>query len=308
MEKTLILYHNTTSYYFENICSDQCSIHAVFRSEKWMTQKILRVFRKLSSSLTRIYYGDWYANLDSYSKVIVFDTPFSYDKKLLINISKKSKSIKKFFYFWNIVKNQTMLHEIQQACDQAGFVLYSYNGIDCEKYILKYNPSMYDINLKLHPKEIEYDTFFLGFLKDKVDKLLNINELFRQAALTPRLIIVDLCDEKLHYSCFEYRQREVAYKEYLEMLNESRSILDVAQSGQDGLSLRVMEAIFLNKKLITTNKAVKDTIFYDENNILIFDDTTTPEDIRHFFDKPFKKYSQEIRDYYSIEQWVERFV
>lgn len=55
------------------------------------------------------------------------------------------------------------------------------------------------------------------------------------------------------------------------MVGTSRAILDIAQQKQDGYSMRVMEAIFFNKKLVTTNTAVKQSVFYDENNIFIVD-------------------------------------
>ena len=71
---------------------------------------------------------------------------------------------------------------------------------------------------------------------------------------------------------------------------------------------RVMEAIFFNKKLVTTNTAVKQSVFYDENNIFIVDlKTTTADELQAFFAKPFRNYSDEVREYYSIEAWVDRF-
>ena len=245
MKRVLILYNNTSTYFFDRINKGKIVIKNVFDNKNWMHNKFLCLLRKINSHFTYFFYGDWYRHLNDYEKIIVFDTPFLYDKKLLKNISKRATHCKKFYYSWNIVHDEHLNKIEKKETETYGFKFYCY---------------------------------------DKGDEYRNIN------------------------SAYEYRDGEVSYYEYLEMLSKSRSILDIAQSGQDGLSLRVMEAIFFNKKLITTNKAVKDTMFYDENNILIFNDATTAEDIKQFFNKPFKEYSQEVRDYYSIEQWVERFV
>lgn len=100
----------------------------------------------------------------------------------------------------------------------------------------------------------------------------------------------------------------LGYYDYLKMVGTSRAILDIAQQKQDGYSMRVMEAIFFNKKLVTTNTAVKQSVFYDENNIFIVDlKTTTADELQAFFAKPFRNYSDEVREYYSIEAWVDRF-
>ena len=69
-----------------------------------------------------------------------------------------------------------------------------------------------------------------------------------------------------------------------------------------------MEAIFFNKKLITTNKDVKNSMFYDPNNILIVDlDNVHSNELLDFYMKEFHPYSSKIRNYYSFESWVDRF-
>ena len=35
--------------------------------------------------------------------------------------------------------------------------------------------------------------------------------------------------------------------------------------------------------------------------------TTTADELQAFFAKPFRNYSDEVREYYSIEAWVDRF-
>ena len=58
------------------------------------------------------------------------------------------------------------------------------------------------------------------------------------------------------------------------------------QEGGNGYTLRTCEAVAYNKKIITNNKILKDSEFYDENMMLIFQNI---EDIDINFIKVQKK-------------------
>ena len=69
-------------------------------------------------------------------------------------------------------------------------------------------------------------------------------------------------------------------------MNDSSVLLDIAQPKQEGLSFRIFEAMKLEKKIITTNKALQPMIFMIPNNIFVWknEDNIPSED---FFIKPF---------------------
>ena len=56
-------------------------------------------------------------------------------------------------------------------------------------------------------------------------------------------------------------------KEMNDVYEASRCVLDSAQAGQLGLTIRVLEALGAKKKLITTSPEVKRYDFYCEDNI-----------------------------------------
>ena len=232
---------------------------------------------------------------------------FFYDSQLLRNIAQKATNSKLYFYSWNIAKDESKFEITYNAVKDSGFQFYSYDRGECEKYGLKFNTIMYDRTLTLQTAHEQYDTLFLGYLKDRKEDILSLYDMFTSAGLTPRFVIVSKGERKEKFP-FEYRDDYVGYYDYLKMVGTSRAILDIAQQKQDGYSMRVMEAIFFNKKLVTTNTAVKQSVFYDENNIFIVDlKTTTADELQAFFAKPFRNYSDEVREYYSIEAWVDRF-
>lgn len=308
MKRTLVLYSNTSTYYFDRINGFELSIHAVYRDKNWMKNKFLSLLRKVNSSLTFLFYGDWYKHIDDYDKIIVLDTPFSYDHRLLKNIARKAHRAKRFYYSWNIVRNEQLHKMEKEETEKYGFKFYCYDKGNCEKYDLQFNTIMYDETLRLPAATPEYDTCFLGFLKDRKVKMGKLYDAFQAAGLKARFVIVKNAGV-VEDMPFEYREKEVDYYEYLDMINRSKSILDITQQGQDGLSLRIMEAIFLNKKILTTNEYITKMDFYDPNNILVIRlGETSKEEILDFFNKPFHGYPEATREYYSFKAWVERFI
>ena len=92
------------------------------------------------------------------------------------------------------------------------------------------------------------------------------------------------------------------------MILDSEVLLDLNQKGQTALTLRVMEAIFFGKKLITNNVEVKKLDCFTENNILVID----PENIdlkliREFLDKDFQPYTHDVLMKYDYGSWIKQF-
>ena len=96
------------------------------------------------------------------------------------------------------------------------------------------------------------------------------------------------------------------YDEVLDIVEQSLCIIDVPKPNQSGLTLRVLEAIFYNKKLITTNKNVVEEEFYNPQNILVWDNPTQ-EELISFFTKPVIPVTSDICKKYTIEQWISNF-
>lgn len=86
---------------------------------------------------------------------------------------------------------------------------------------------------------------------------------------------------------------------------DSKSVVDVENPGQHGLTMRSIEIIGLKRKFITTNKDIVNYDFYNPNNILIIDRKDPVVDMQ-FFDKPYEEIPQEIVDKYSLKSWILR--
>ncbi|MDE6639167.1 MAG: hypothetical protein K2K63_01405, partial [Acetatifactor sp.] len=127
------------------------------------------------------------------------------------------------------------------------------------------------------------------------------------------------CDIRVfsHATDTGYRERfqdiltdkRLSYNEYLEQIADCNILLDVNQEGQSALTMRVPEAIYLSKKLITNNFCIPDYDFYDPNNILVLpkEGLPTAEEIQDFLKKPFRSYPDSVLESYSFEHWAAQF-
>lgn len=301
-KRTLLIVNNTDMYYFQDYKNDYIEICNIFKKRE---NVIVKVLKKLKFPFISLFYDKWYKKLLEYDKIIVFDIALLTDHQLLKNIRKKTEKEKLFLYSWNIAKNDSSFKFEMNQANKYGFTFYNYDKKSCKKYGLKHNTIMYDGSLLLHEGKIYYDALFLGYFKDRKEDIKKIYNLLIKAGLNPRVIIFG---QKEQGSEFEFRSSYTSYNEYLEMLSHTRSIIDIAQKDQDGYSMRVMESLFLNKKLITTNKSIKYAEFYYENNIFIIENKLDDiQRIQHFFDLPYKEVAQQIKEKYDVEHWVVRF-
>ena len=87
----------------------------------------------------------------------------------------------------------------------------------------------------------------------------------------------------------------------------SRSITEIVISGQEGLTLRVMESIFLKKKLITNNLEIRNKNIYNPNNIFILGEDNI-KDLPSFLKKPYQEIDNKIIDSYIYSNWLKRLI
>ena len=92
----------------------------------------------------------------------------------------------------------------------------------------------------------------------------------------------------------------MSYPDYIDEVKKSRVLCDVTQKNQSGLTLRVLEAIFFSKKLITNNLFIEKYDFYNPNNILIYTSHTTKDDVLSFLMKPYEPVDGEILARYEV--------
>lgn len=296
MEFKLIVV-DKTKYTLPLIQSSRCEVYDLYSKQNCCL--FYRVLRKLlyfsGISISNSFYSLWTTFLNSEdTQFIVFDACRPYHR-----LSRKLKQAKKrpIIYFWNPITSHDKIKKLKKYFD-----VYSYSLIDCKKYDLKYNPTFY-VNIPVKAvKGSQYDTIFIGKNKGRLSQLESAYMWFKN----PFFYVTR--DNQENSKVLSLQNASMDYQEYLEKLSMSTSILEILISDNADYSLRTMEAIFFQKKLITNNKEIKKAFFYRDSNIYVIDEQTNSDKIQEFLIKEFVPYTDREKNYFSVESWLNRFV
>ena len=249
---------------------------------------MLRICRKLNI-LNSFFYNSWKNDIGQYDVVILGEN--GYSKSISRYIRKKNKKCKIVMYFWNKINGAYSKHLQDKNIDE----FWTFDKEDAKKYNIKYNSQFYTKNIQLKSKPQEFDILFLGRAKNRKNEIIELNNKLEQQNLKCNFIVIE--DEK------DY----IEYDKYLDLISKSKCILDYNQKGQTGLTLRPMEALFFNKKLITNNKDIKNYNFYNSKNIFILGENKM-EEVDKFLNTPSEKIHEDILNNYDFNSWVEKFL
>lgn len=205
------------------------------------------------------------------------------------------KGINCYIYYCNPIRTICSNAEVKLSrIKDLGFHLSTFDAYDAERYGLEYT-GQYFCQPPQSREAITCDCFFCGLPKDRAKELEELRVLLEQSGLTCDFIIPHTPKEK------------VTYPEYLKRADRSRCIVDIAQSGQLGLTRRPLEALFYSKKLITNNPDLVKYDFYNEENIFIFGRDKESR-LRDFVRSPFIEIPQSIRQQYDINSWIQNYM
>ncbi|MBQ9103828.1 MAG: hypothetical protein IJY57_01925 [Clostridia bacterium] len=238
---------------------------------------------------------------DAIEKVIVFDTfsAIPHIKKVL------NKETQLYSYLWNTI--YSFKGVLRSKLNKLFSKVYSFDSAEAKKYKLNYNSQFYFDQPLSAPNNDGY-VFFIGEDKGRAMEVVSLAKYCEQNNISYDFTIVgnNLVSEK--YSPVKVGDSFVEYEEVLEKVRSDKciAILDLVRSGQVGLTIRAMEALFFGKKLITNNKSILYSKFYEKDNVFVLglDDFSK---LKEFLITPIKPYNEQAKEYYSFENWIERF-
>lgn len=184
---------------------------------------------------------------------------------------------------------------------------------DAQKHHLSYLPLFFTKAYSQKRLDIQkkYDIVFVGYYhtdrlaviqkieKECVERGLNFKYYIHLKFL---VMLKFILLGKLLIKNIKYINTKPIDTEAIAMLYaKSIAALDIENYDQDGLTMRSLEVLGSNTKLITTNSNIRNEIFFDIENIMIID-RNRPEIDHGFFDTGFKS-NTEIEKL-SISNWV----
>jgi hypothetical protein len=177
---------------------------------------------------------------------------------------------------------------------------WSFDKNDALKFGMRFNPQYFFDNMEMSKSDIIYDILFVGRDKGRRHMIDSLEKEMLAADIKTYFYIVD------NNLKFRNSRPIVPYEKYLTLLSKSKSILDIVQPGQSGLTFRPMESLFFRKKLITNDASIKTQDFYHPSNVFIVGENKV-EDLKQFLATPFEDMPTDIIKYYDINSWLNRF-
>ena len=149
------------------------------------------------------------------------------------------------------------------------------------------------------------DVFFCGYAKNRLDKILKMYEVLTKQGLICDFYISGVPQDKQEHSDKIVYNQYISYRDSIQHVKNSKCILEITQKEQTGYSLRTLEAMLYEKKLISDNEHLREAVFYHEDNIMI-SGSGMPVDYKSFLEKPYLKTSG--NDSYMKQLSCEKFL
>ena len=112
------------------------------------------------------------------------------------------------------------------------------------------------------------------------------------------------------YSCrqIQFIPENITFENNLQHVNTADILIDIVNPIHNGLSFRIFEALYYQKKLITNNPQIKHYDFYHPNNIFIWKQAEDLEQIANFLKKTLVKIKSDIVQKYSFASWIKHIL
>ena len=270
----------------------------------------LRILRRIIipiPGLDSFFFGDWNKNLNEYTKIIINDAMFN--NNILKYISKKNAVASKYVYYTNAVRNS----RIKPNNIPKDWRVYTFDISDSKEFDIEYSPEYYTEHQENIKYDLKYDVCYVGADKTNVrlKNLLDIKEVLRKNKVQNFFHIFRVLKKYNKYELQETTNMFLKYEDIQRIILESKCILELQMEGQSGCTLRTLESMFLNRKLITNNKDIVNYDFYNPNNIFVIENADDFKDrfndILKFMRSPYQKLPDMVKNNYKFCKWLERF-
>ena len=303
---TILIFQKPELYFFPHFREIVFSPFGIpEKSIRYLVYKLLYVLHIPCCSL---FWGEWKKHLKTAKQVIIFD--YGYQAGMETYIKKKNPSCQVYLFFWNIINEKQKNHKL--FTDKNA--IYSTDKDCCEKYHFKYNHIFYTRDYyRAYSSEYRNRLFFLGVDKGRAPYIHELKNILEKSGLVCDIRVITESKNKVYKNALSdvLTEKPLCYEEYCKELEHCGVLLDINQAGQRALTMRVMEAIYFSKKLITNNQDIICYDFYCDTNIFLLPkqlSELSTESLNVFIDKPFLPYSEEILEEYDFFHWQKQFI
>lgn len=242
--------------------------------------------------------------LAQYRLIILFEEPALY---LYLKKRIDPARTKLLIWNWNIT-NRTWLRgdaPLRRQCEN-----WTFDATDARKFGWKLNEQFY-----FKPEQIPVPVVHPGKMtafsacvdKGRYPLMKEIRQALQHSGVETDFCLVR---EPLRRYAPEdagwVKDKGLPYERFLAHTIRSDLVVEVVQEQQVGITVRALEAVFYNKKLITNNAAVRQTPLYRPGNVLIWD-AEAAENLDAFLRAEYQPLPDAVKNQYTFETWLGNF-
>ncbi len=321
--KILLISPNFFNYHKMIIEELEAMGHSVdWYDDRPSTNPWIKAVIRIKPTVIHYYIKEYFHKIKNTIKANQYDVVFlisgqslSLNETMIKEIRKLQPSAKFVLYQWDSLKNFPYIEKMEKYFDKC----FSFDKIDVSTHEnLVFLPLFFVRRFenigKTAKTSFQYDFSFIGtahpqkymFVKKMTQQLkMAYSSQFIYYYYPSRIVYFyrKVANKELRHARYnEFHFEPLSFNEYDKIYRESKCILDSPQSGQTGLTIRAIEALGANKKLITTNSDIKTYDFYRPENIYVYEgafDYDAP-----FFNCPYKPIEESIYQKYSLRSWL----
>jgi hypothetical protein len=216
------------------------------------------------------------------------------------------------FYTWDSIENKPFSKQNLSMYDYCS----TFDPVDAKKYGLNFRPLFFADGFDRQTNlTYAYDLSFIGTVHS--DRYKIVRALLEQLPTDARTFIYLYLQAPWMFDlrrlftktvegaarddfCFVPLSKDVVQATFF----SSRAVLDIEHVNQHGATMRTIETVGSKRKLVTTNKSLRDYDFYNPLNIQIVD-RRAPRLDQDFLQTPYHEVPEEIRQKYTVRQWIQ---
>lgn len=285
--------HGWTYQYVEN---SGFKVIPPYKGEK----KFSRFVRTLLFRLHLPGQSIWYNKQALINNAVLFVIEPLITAKYIKWLYKNTKGSKIILFYMNPI-NSTVVNPAK--LDDRWCEKWSADIGDCKKYNMHlYSGGMYFKQCKVKKEPAEFDIFYVGKDKGRLEKLLLLKDSFEKMGLNTLFYVV--ADRGYKKQKDKFHNPFLPYEKVLDYLGKSKSILHISEGCQKGITIRIQESLIHEIKLITDDKEIVKCDFYNPNNIFILgkDDIRTLPD---FLNTPYESVKSQFYNHAYYEDMIE---
>ena len=275
----------------------------------------IRYFPRLAYFYSRSYFDRILASTkqNHYDYLLIIRAE-AVTRKFLLDLKWYHPNIKLILYQWD---SMSLTRGPLDKLDLFD-VLVSFDKRDCEKYAMHFLPLFYTNDYRTIDRMASgmcYDFAFIGTMhSDRYKFICQIQRLAEDRHLTTYFYMYltsTVAYYKMKYfdmnlpgaNRSEFQFKHLNKELVLNVIAQSRVIVDVEHPAQVGLTIRTIEMLGAKKKMITTNTDIINYDFFTPNNILVVDrkDVQVPNS---FLESDYVDIDPTIYEKYSTDSWV----